>query len=91
MTNQSFVQLVDIDQIRLLLEAQYKITGILSAILDTDENVLVAVGWQDICTRFHRIHPDTRARCRESDAHIKAHLYDFKEGIPGLPMQEWPA
>jgi PAS domain S-box-containing protein len=80
MNNFSFVQLVDIEQIRVLLEAQYKITGILSTILDTDENVLVAVGWQDICTRFHRIHPDTRARCHESDAHIKAHLYDFKEG-----------
>ena len=48
MTNLSFAQLVDIGQIRQLLEAHYRITGILSAILDTDENILVAVGWQDI-------------------------------------------
>jgi PAS domain S-box-containing protein len=80
MTKLSFVQLVDIEQIRLLLEAQYKITGILSAILDTDENILVAVGWQDICTRFHRTHPTACARCRESDAYIKAHLHEFNEG-----------
>lgn len=80
MTNYSFVQLVDIGQIRQLLEAQYKITGILSAILDTDENVLVSVGWQDICTRFHRVHPVTCLRCRESDAYIKAHLADFNGG-----------
>lgn len=77
MTKLSFIQLVDIEQIRQLLEAQYKITGILSAILDTDENILVAVGWQDICTRFHRVHPGTCSRCRESDAYIKAHLHDF--------------
>ncbi len=77
MANISFVQLVDIEHIRQLLEAQYRITGILSAILDTDENILVAVGWQDICTRFHRVHPGACARCRESDAYIKAHLQYF--------------
>lgn len=80
MTNFSFVQLVDIGQIRQLLEAQYKITGILSAILDTDENILVAVGWQDICTRFHRVHTVTCERCRESDAYIKANMRDFSGG-----------
>ena len=80
MTYPSFVQLVDIEQIRQLLEAQYKITGVLSAILDTEENILVAVGWQDICVQFHRSHPVTCARCRDSDAYIKAHLRDFNEG-----------
>jgi PAS domain S-box-containing protein len=80
LANLSFVQLVDIEHIRQLLEAQYKITGILSAILDTDENILVAVGWQDICTRFHRAHPAACERCRESDAYIKAHLRDFNGG-----------
>lgn len=41
-------QLVDIEQIRLLLEAHHKITGIASAVVDVNENVLVAVGWQDV-------------------------------------------
>jgi PAS domain S-box-containing protein len=77
MTNPSFVQLVDIGQIRQLLEAHFRITGILSAILDTDENILVAVGWQDICTRFHRTHPVAGARCRESDSRVKKHLHDL--------------
>lgn len=79
MTKLSFVQLVDIEQIRQLLEAQHKMTGILSAILDTEENILAAVGWQDICVHFHRSHPVTCARCHDSDAYIKAHLCDFKE------------
>jgi PAS domain S-box-containing protein len=77
MTKPAFAQLVDIEQIQHILETHYKITGVLSAILDTDENILVAAGWQDICTRFHRVHPETCERCRESDAYIKAHLPDF--------------
>lgn len=79
MSNLSFVELVDIEQIRQLLEAQYKLAGILAAILDTEENVLAAVGWQDICVQFHRSHPATCARCRDSDAYIKQHLLYLKE------------
>ncbi|UTF51917.1 PocR ligand-binding domain-containing protein [Desulfomicrobium sp. ZS1] len=37
------------------------------AILDLKGAVLVAVGWQDICTKFHRVHPETACRCKESD------------------------
>jgi len=77
MTKPSFAQLVDIEQIQHLLEAQFKITGVLSAILDTDENILAAAGWQDICTQFHRVHPGTLQCCRESDAYIKNHLPNF--------------
>ena len=77
MTKLTFAQLVDIEQIQRMLEAHYKVTGVLSAILDTDENILAAAGWQDICTRFHRVHPEACERCRESDAYIKAHLPDF--------------
>jgi PAS domain S-box-containing protein len=73
----TFRQLVDLEKVRLLLEAHFRITGLLSAILDAEENILVAVGWQDICTRFHRTNPETCARCRESDAYIKGHLHDF--------------
>lgn len=80
MSKNTFCQLVDLEKIRQLLEAHFKITGLLSAILDAEENVLVAVGWQDICARFHRSNPATSARCRESDAYIKAHLGDFKGG-----------
>ncbi len=75
-----FSQLVDIEQIRQMLEAYYRTTGIVSAILDSDENVLVAAGWEDLCTRFHRVHPATAARCRESDAYYKAHLLESGEG-----------
>lgn len=80
MENLLLSQLVDIQQLQQLLEAQYRLTGVLAAILDADENVLVAVGWQDICTRFHRKNPITADRCRHSDAHIKTRLDVCPEG-----------
>jgi PAS domain S-box-containing protein len=78
MTRLTFAQLVDIEQIQQMLESHCRITGILSAILDTDEKILAAAGWQQICTRFHRTNPVSCERCRESDTYIKAHLPDFK-------------
>jgi two-component system cell cycle sensor histidine kinase/response regulator CckA len=78
MNKLNFAQLVDIEQVQRMLDAHYRITGVLSAILDTDEKILVAAGWQDICTSFHRVHPGACERCRESDAYIKAHLPDFQ-------------
>lgn len=72
-----FSRLVDINQLQQLLEAQYRINGTPSAIMDKDENILVAVGWQDLCVRFHRIHPDSCLRCHESDTYIKSHLHSF--------------
>jgi len=69
-----FAQLVDIGQIRQILEAHHELTRITLAVLDTDEKVLIAVGWQDLCTAYHRVHPVACQRCQESDAYIKRQL-----------------
>ncbi|HSH66029.1 MAG TPA: PocR ligand-binding domain-containing protein, partial [Bacteroidia bacterium] len=37
-----------------------------------DGKVLVGVGWQEICTKFHRIHPETCKYCIESDLELSA-------------------
>ncbi len=80
MTDLDFAQLVPVSQLQQLLEAQCRLLGITCAILDREEQVLVSIGWQEVCTRFHRQHPQTLARCRESDAYIKAHLNDCRKG-----------
>ncbi len=64
LTDLTFARLVDIEQIRKLLEAHYKITGIGAGIQDTDENILVVAGWHDICARFHRIQPIAKLQCK---------------------------
>ncbi|KAB2967029.1 PocR ligand-binding domain-containing protein [Zoogloea sp.] len=62
-----FTELVDIDELRGLCEEFSDITGAVTAILDLEGNILIATGWQDICTKFHRVNPGTAARCLESD------------------------
>ena len=59
--------IIDTPVIQAMMGDFYKVTGILSAILDTDGNVLIAVGWQDICTKFHRVSPQMCMNCHESD------------------------
>ena len=37
---------------------------------DLKGNVLVSAGWQDICTKFHRVHPQVYKYCVESDTKL---------------------
>jgi PAS domain S-box-containing protein len=67
---------LDIGALRSMLEEFYKLTNILTAVLDLSGNVLVAVGWQDICTKFHRCHPETRKNCLESDTILSSGVQD---------------
>ncbi len=70
-----FSEIVDIPEIQGLMESLYKASGIPCGIIDIDGQILVATGWQDICTCFHRVHSDTAALCRESDAFMQQHLH----------------
>lgn len=67
-------ELVDIGELRGLCESFTAITGAVTAVLDLEGNVLIATGWQDICTKFHRVNPQTCARCLESDTVLAGHL-----------------
>lgn len=62
--------IIDCGSIQSLMDDFHKLTGILGAILDIKGNILVAVGWADICTKFHRCHPVTSCYCRESDVQL---------------------
>lgn len=65
-----FSEIVNIDDLERLCEDFTSMTGMVTAIIDLDGNILFATGWQDICTRFHRANPITAARCRESDTEL---------------------
>ena len=64
--------IIDIPTIQAMMDDFFKVTGILSAILDTSGNILIAVGWQDICTKFHRVNPQMCRNCTESDTQLSA-------------------
>ena len=84
----SLNELLDIPSLQKLLEHFTAVSGMVSAILDTDGEILVAVGWQDICTKFHRVCPRTECLCRQSDSYIKENLqekpYIFYKCLNGL-------
>ncbi|MGE5394978.1 MAG: PocR ligand-binding domain-containing protein [Candidatus Saccharibacteria bacterium] len=61
---------IDIASIQNLMENFWELTHIPMAIIDVKGKVLVGVGWQDICTKFHRVHPESCANCMESDVYL---------------------
>ncbi|TCT22752.1 PocR ligand-binding domain-containing protein [Thiobaca trueperi] len=69
-----FVDLVDIGELRGLCESFTALTGAVTAILDLEGTILVATGWQRICTQFHRVNSQTAARCRQSDTLLAGRL-----------------
>ena len=64
--------LIDCKAVQSLMDDFYNLTGIGVAVIDTSGTVLVARGWQDVCTGFHRVHPDTHRNCIESDTQLSS-------------------
>ncbi len=63
-------EIVDVKAIQSLMDDFYKLAQIPMSLDDLKGNVLVGIGWQDICTKFHRIHPETCRHCVESDTEL---------------------
>ena len=87
MIQYNFSELVDIPRVQRLMDLFFKATGIATAVIMRDGSVLTRSGWQDICSRFHRVNPDTRQRCLESDTHIANKIESGQKYYP-LSMQE---
>jgi len=63
-------EVINVAKIQLIMDDFYATTNIGVAILDNRGEVLIATGWQDICTKFHRINPQTKVNCIESDLEL---------------------
>ena len=80
MNNFRLSDLVDLTAVQKMAEANYQVAGMPIGIIDAfDGSILVGVGWQDICVKFHRANKETLKRCQISDSYIKDHL---AEGRP---------
>ncbi len=66
-TEEELANLLDIPALQPLLDHFSRIAEASVAILDRTGKVLLASGWQDICTRYHRLHPQALRHCAESD------------------------
>ncbi len=87
-------ELIDIGALRELCADFTEITGMATAILDFEGNILVASGWQDICTKYHRVNPASACRCSESDTLLagglregeKYNVYNCKNGLTDVAV-----
>ena len=70
----SISELLEIPVFQDLADSFSKMTGIPLALLDLEGNILVASGWQRVCTDFHRKNSLTAARCLESDTILAGQL-----------------
>lgn len=85
--------LIDIPNLRMLMERFHAATGIPAGIIGRDGELLVATGWRELCTSLHRSHPVTAQRCRQCDDRIKASLsaedyvtYKCRNGLWDMAM-----
>ena len=58
---------IDAQIVQALMDDFFSLTNIGVGIIDLEGKILVATGWQEICTKFHRMHPETGKYCLESD------------------------
>ena len=70
------LSLIDFERVNILLEGFNKTTEFVTAILDLKGNVLSKSGWRQICTDFHRIHPECSKRCTVSDTVLAGEVGD---------------
>lgn len=76
-TKWDLAQVLNGDLLQSLMNDLYVFSGIPLGIIDTSGNIIVSVGWQEVCTKYHRVHPETCQNCIESD-------YELTKGIkPG--------
>ncbi|MHC1699145.1 MAG: PocR ligand-binding domain-containing protein [Geobacteraceae bacterium] len=59
--------IIDVPTIQAIMDDFYRLTAIGVGLIDVQGKVLVATGWQEICTKYHRTHPEAGRNCIESD------------------------
>ena len=66
--------IIDVPKLQATMNHLYTVTNMGFALIDLRGNILVGTGWQDICTKFHRVNPLTCKNCIESDLELTSGL-----------------
>ncbi|AKB17960.1 PAS domain S-box protein [Methanosarcina sp. WWM596] len=68
--NLELANIIDAKAVQSLMNDLYRLAHIPMALLDLNDNILVSVGWQEICSKFHRVNPEACKHCLESDINL---------------------
>ena len=72
--NYKLENLINMDDLKEILDDFHKIAPFPIAVLNFKGDVLLESHWEPICTQFHRVNPKTAAICTESDTHFNTEL-----------------
>jgi PAS domain S-box-containing protein len=76
----SFKDLVDMESLCKVLEKFSSATGFTAGLVSfPTQEVLIATGWKEVCTKFHRAFPESARHCRQSNIELTKRLRDFKQ------------
>jgi PAS domain S-box-containing protein len=76
----SIKDLVDIESLSMILEKFSRSTGFTAGLVSyPEQEVLIGIGWRDICTKFHRKCPESEKFCRQSNVYLTKQLKELKE------------
>ena len=64
--------ILDLKGVQSLMDDLYQLARIPMGVVDLDGNLLISVGFQEACTRFHRMYPESRGNCIESDMRLSS-------------------
>ena len=64
--------IIDVPAVQSLMDDFYQLAHIPMSIIDLSGKPLVGVGWQTLCSQFHRVNPQTCRYCLESDLELSA-------------------
>jgi PAS domain S-box-containing protein len=67
-------ELINIESLKKITENIYAIAGISMAITDADGNMEFKLDGEEICSKYHRMHPITCKRCLISDRYINERI-----------------
>jgi ligand-binding sensor protein len=59
--------LIDVAELQPIIDMAFDALAGATSLIDIEGNVLCASGWQEICTKFHRVHPVACQACIASD------------------------
>jgi len=76
----SIKDLVDIDKLRQIFERFSLVTEFTVGLVEyPTQEILIATGWRDVCTKYHRAFPKSLQGCRESNSSLSKQLRELKE------------
>ena len=74
LAEEDIANIINVPKLQATMNNLYEVTKMGFALIDLKGNVLVGTGWQDICTKFHRVNVNTCKNCVESDIALTSGL-----------------